>query len=176
MVNLRLEITQNVSLRDLENFYRKEKQSKIKERALIIISSLEGKTTREAGMSARMSHISASKWIKRFNKEGFDGLRDKPKTGRPSKAAHGSFDSIKDDLDKSPEEFGYNQQCWSTKLLKKHIKEHYKTEYTDRHIIRILHKSGYSRIKPRPEDYRKSPAKKQGFKEDFKKRAYWIKT
>ena len=175
MVNIKLEITQKVSLRELETFYRKEKQARIKERSLILIHSKEGKTTREIAMIVKKSPTSVSLWIRRFNKEGFAGLNNKPKAGRPTKAARGSFDSIKEDLDKSPEIFGYTQQFWSTKLLKKHIKEHYKTEYTDRHIIRVFHNSGYSRIKPRPEDYRKDPAKKQVFKEDFKKRAYWVK-
>lgn len=175
MVNLRLEITQKVSLRDLETFYRKEKHSRIKERALILIHSKEGKTTREVARTVKKSPTTVSLWIRRFNEEGFGGIKNKPKAGRPTKAAKDSFEAIREDLAKSPESFGYNQQFWSTKLLRTHIREHYKAEYTDRHIIRLLHVFGYSLIKPRPNDYRKSPAKKQDFKEAFKKRAYWIK-
>jgi putative transposase len=175
MVNIKLEVTQNVSLSELSAFYRKEKQGRIKERALILLHSKEDKTTREIARILKKSPTTVSLWIRRFNKEGFDGLRNKPKEGRPTKVVKDNFESIREDLAKSPEHFGYDQQFWSTKLLKTHIKEHYQTEYTYRHLIRLFHEFGYSLIKPRPNDYRKSPAKKQDFKESFKKRPYWIK-
>ncbi len=168
-------LRQDISLSDLLDFYRKEKDAKTKERVLAVINVKKGKTTRKVGDMLGRDWSTIAKLVRRFNKEGFIGLKDKPKAGRPSKVALGSFDLIKEDLAKSPESFGYSQQFWSTKLLRKHIRDHYKAEYTERHAQRIFHEFGYGLIKPRPEDYRKSPAKKQDFKEAFKKRTYWIK-
>jgi putative transposase len=168
-------LRQDISLSDLMGFYRKEKDTKAKERLLALVQIKKGKTTRQVGDMFSKDWSTIAKLVIRFNKEGFEGMRNKPKAGRPTKAVKDSFEAIKEDLSKSPEIFGYKQQFWSTKLLRKHIKDHYKADYTERHIIRLFHEFGYSLIKPRPNDYRKSPAKKQDFKESFKKRAYWIK-
>jgi len=169
MVNIKLEITREVSPSVLSDFYRKEKQGKLKERYLILLHSKEGLNTREIAGILKKSPTTVSLWIRRFNEEGFEGILNKPKSGRPSKTSKRSFEAIKEDLAKSPQHFGYTQQFWTTKLLKAHIKKRYKTEYTNRHILRIFHGFGYTLIKPRPSDYRKSPAKKQEFKDNLKK-------
>jgi putative transposase len=169
MVNIKLQINQNSSLSDLYAFYRKEKDSRIKERSLILIHSKEGKTTREIGKIVKKSPTTVAMWIRRFNKFGFNGLKDVPKSGRPKRMNDESFNEIKHDLAKSPETFGYDKQFWCPKLLRIHIEKNYNALYTERHSARIMRKFNYTLIKPRTTDIRKNPADKQGFREKLKK-------
>ncbi len=169
MVNIKLEITQNISGRDLEILYKKEKDPKVKERLLMVIHTKEGRTTREVSKIARKSYVSISKWINRFNKKGIDGLKDIPKSGKPPKMNDEQFQNLKMDLKVSPAKYGYKEPFWTPKLLKIHIRQHYIVGYTERHVQRLFHKFGYVLIKPRPMHHRRDPSQKSEFSEALKK-------
>lgn len=169
MVNIKLEITQNISGRDLEILYKKEKDPRVKERLLMIIHTKEGHTTREVAKIVRKSYVSVSKWINRFNKEGVEGLRDKKRPGKPPKMKKEQFKRLEEDLEKLPNAFGYNQPFWTTKLVRIHIRQHYITNYTYRHIQRLFHKFGYSLKKPRPVHAGKNDSEVKEFKDTLKK-------
>jgi len=169
MVNTKLEITQDISGRDLEFFYKKEKDPKVKERLLMIIHAKEGWSIRDVAKRVKRSFKIVAIWMHRFNKEGINGLRNKPKSGRPTKLEKDVFKTLWSDIRKTPIEYGYNQQFWSTKLLRIHIKEKYGKEYTQRHTQRIFHKLGFSLIKPSPRHIKANKAEEIAFKQNFKK-------
>lgn len=68
----------------LEKIYRNESDVRIKERLLLIIRIFSD--NEEIESVAEQMHKSRAwgyKWYKRYNDEGIDGLRDKPRIGRP---------------------------------------------------------------------------------------------
>ena len=149
MTRTQLQITQNISGRDLKLLYSKEKDPKVKERLLMVIHAKEGRTSREIANILKKSFKSVTIWINRFNKKGLEGLKNRSKSGKPPKMNKEQFQSLEKDIEKSPRDFGYNQDFWTTKLLRIHILQHYITSYTDRHMQRLFHKFGYSLIKSR---------------------------
>lgn len=169
MVNIKLEITQNISGRDLEILYKKEKDPKVRERLLMIIHTKEGHTTREVAKIVKKSYVSISKWISRFNKEGLEGLKNRLKPGKPPKMSKEQFQSLKKDIEKSPIDFGYKQPFWDTKLLNMHIRQHYIKNYTRRHVQRLFHRFGYSLQKPRPRHTRRNEKEMEEFTDALKK-------
>jgi putative transposase len=169
MTRTQLRITRNISGHDLELLYFKEKDPKIKERLLMVIHIKEGHTTREVSKIVKRSFKTVAIWINRFNKDGLEGLKNKPKPGKPPKMNKEQFKRLEKDLEKSPAEFGYNQVFWNTRLIKIHILQHYITSYTDRHVQRLLHKFGYSLQKPRPRHTRRNDKEMEEFKENLKK-------
>ena len=169
MVNIKLEITCDISGCDLEVLYKKEKDSRVKERLLMIIHTKEGRTTREVSKIVRKSYVSVSKWISRFNKYGIEGLKNRKKSGKPPKMNEEQFKKLEGDLGKSPIEFGYKQPFWDPKLLRIHIRQHYITDYTKRHTQRLFHKFGYSLISPRPRHTRRNDEEMEEFTEALKK-------
>jgi len=169
MTRIQLEITQNIPGHELESLYRKEKNPKVKERLLMILHAKEGRTSREIGNIIKKSFKTVTIWINRFNKEGIDGLKNKSKSGKPPKMNKGQFRKLKEYLEKSPKEFGYKQSFWTTKLVRIYILHHYITSYTDRHVQRLMHKFGYSLIKPRPRHIKRNTSKKDEFTETLKK-------
>ena len=176
MTRTQLEITQNISGHDLEILYSKEKDPKIKERLLMIIHAKEGRTSREIGNITKKSFKIVTIWINRFNKEGIGGLKNKPKSGKPPKMNKEQFKKLKEDIEKSPKKFGYKQSFWNTKLIRIHILQHYITNYTDRHVQRLMHKFGYSLIKPRSRHFKRDPSQKEEFTQALKKtRKTWAR-
>jgi len=169
MVNKKLEVTWEISGRDLEILYKNEKNPKVKERLLMIIHTKEGRTTREVSKIVKKSYVMISHWINRFNKEGPYGLKDKPRPGKPLKLEKKEFTELKQDIKKSPKELGYKQEFWTTRLLRMHILRKYTTSYTERHTQRLFHKFGYSLIKPRPRHTKRDPSQKEEFADTLKK-------
>ena len=69
----------------LVNLYKKENDPKVKERLLLIIKVREDKQTpfHVVKYIHRSNHW-AYDWLKRYDKEGLEGLKDRTKSGRPS--------------------------------------------------------------------------------------------
>ncbi len=58
-------------------------QQRYSRRAQVILLSARGLTLEEISSSRGLNRTNCLKWRKRFAAEGVDGLRDKPRKGRP---------------------------------------------------------------------------------------------
>ncbi|MDN5846609.1 MAG: helix-turn-helix domain-containing protein [Candidatus Nitrosocosmicus sp.] len=69
----------------LDNVYRNERDASVKERLLLIVRiSIDKQHIESVAQEVHKSRAWAYKWYKRYNEEGIEGLRDKPRSGRPS--------------------------------------------------------------------------------------------
>ena len=154
----------------LVNLYKKENDSKVKERLLLVIKVREDKQIPfRVVKDMHRSNPWSSDWLKRYDKEGIDGLKDRPKSGRPPELAEETSYQIKKELQESI-------QGWTTKQVEELIisKSGIKDHYT--HIYRILRKWGFKQKVPRKVHVNTASKDK---KEDFKKRPWkylWINT
>jgi transposase len=72
----------------LDAFYRAERSARLKLRALAILLAAErALVAAEIAEIIRSSESSVRRWIKRFNAEGLNGLRDAPRPGKAKKAS-----------------------------------------------------------------------------------------
>lgn len=157
---------------DIKSIYSKEDDGKLKERMFIILNAYKMKSSYEIAGSVLTSHTKVLRWVNRFNRYGINGLRDKPKSGRPAKLNNEHKKRLQEILDQ-PREYSVG---WRTIEVIDKIHKNFKIKYTQRHVRRILHNLGYSRIKPRPVHIRKNPikAKEQAYK--LKKNLHvWVK-
>ena len=93
----------------LVNLYKKENDPKVKERLLIIIKVKEDKQIPFRVLKEKhRSNPWASDGLKRYDKDGIDGLKDKPKIGRPSEIPEEISYQIKKELQES-------NKGWTTK-------------------------------------------------------------
>jgi putative transposase len=84
----------------------------------------------------------AYKWLRRFQKEGLDGLRDRHRSGRPT-------DIAKEKMIKVRKELSDNPSGWNAKEVMNLIYERTGIRYHEVHIYRLLHKWGFSPKVPR---------------------------
>ena len=95
-----------------EKIYRYEQDIKTKERMLLLVLNIvyQGKVS-AAQVARDLLHRSkswASDWLKRYDKEGIEGLITRQKCGRPSKISEEVVYQIKKELKES------NNQDWRT--------------------------------------------------------------
>lgn len=167
-----MKLTAGISYGKVKESYDKEKDARIKLRLLIILKAFKIKSSYKIAEQVNTSHVKVQRWINRFNKKGFDGLKDKTKTGRPSEFDNEKKAILKEHLD-VPKEFSVG---WRTLEVSDKIKKLFGVEYTVRHVRRLLHRLGYSRVKPRPSHINKDPIKGKLIVEKLKKNSYvWVK-
>ena len=130
-----------MNLETLEEDYRQEKDPKVRERLLMVMGVLDGKTTRRVAADLRCPQPNIVYWKRRFEKEGLEGLKDKPRSGRPPKVASWKLTRIKTLIEK--------KQCWTATEVTQLIHEKTGVRYSLMHVTRLLHRWGLSKQRPR---------------------------
>ena len=145
----------------LNNAYKKEKDSNVKERILLVrrvkIDKQEAASVAENELNR--SRWWAYKWLHRFDKDGLDGLKDKKRTGRPP-------DVPKDVMVKIRQELADSSSGWDFRQVMDLIYNKTGVRYHEVHIYRLLHKWGFKSKVPQKRFVNTASAKE---KKRFKK-------
>ena len=122
-----MSLTNKAKLVDL---YKKENNPKVKERLLLVIRVREdGQVPFRVVKDMHRSNPWASDWLKRYDREGMDGLKDRTRSGRTPEIPQETSCQIKKELPGS-------KQGWTTKQVeemivrKSGIKYHHTHTYT----------------------------------------------
>jgi putative transposase len=128
----------------LDNAYKRESNANVRERILLIRRIMSD--GQDIGMvSTEELHRSiawAYKWVRRFDKEGLEGLKNKPRSGRPPDVPQEKISKIRTELSENP-------SGWKAKEIMNIIYERTGIRYHEVHIYRLLHKWGFSPKVPR---------------------------
>ena len=101
----------------------------------------------------------AYKWLHRFDKDGVDGLKDQPRSGRPP-------DVPKDVMLKIKQELAESNTGWDFRQVMDFIYRKTGVRYHEVHIYRLLHKWGFKSKTPQKRFVNSASAKE---KRKFKK-------
>jgi putative transposase len=142
--------------------YRIEKNVNVKERMLLVLNVVYyGKIAANMAREIHKSKGWASQWLKRYNEEGIEGLKDKLKGGRHPKVSRQVEYRIKTILKES-------NKGWSTKQVEELILQESGIRYHHNHIYRIVRKWGFKQKVPRKVHVNTTASQEE--KEIFKKR------
>lgn len=103
-------------------------------------------------------------WVTRFEQNGFAGLEDRERTGRPAAFSEPTRQRIGHDLRQSPRQFGYCQNLWDGKLLSFHLDVQYGVQLGVRQCQRLFHSLGFRQRKPRPVIAQADPNAQRAYK------------
>jgi putative transposase len=90
----RVTLVRHMSREELEARCRKEKDARVKERALAILQVYDGITEEDAAKSVVRCDKSVRNWLKRWNGKGYDGLPPDFDGGPKPRIADGEWDKI----------------------------------------------------------------------------------
>jgi len=145
------------------------------QRELIIKLKQDGKKQQQISNLLGCSQAAVSKWISR-HKAGRT-LETLPRSGRPTKLNNKRLDKLRQKLIDEVKRANKKYCSLSTKQLGIIIKREVGQDYSMRHVERIMHKIGFSLIKPRQKHIRQDPKKVEEFRTEFKKnfsRNTWV--
>ena len=129
------------SLEELKAACRREKDLKVKERMKMALGVLEGLSTYEVAERLRCPQPNVVYWKRRFAEEGLEGLKDRPRSGRPPKVTRWKLQRVKTLIER--------KQCWTATEVMKLICEKTGVQYSLMHVTRLLHSWGLSKQRPR---------------------------
>ena len=109
---------------------------------LVLNVVYQGKISAQVARDLHRSKSWASDWLKRYDKEGIEGLKTRQKSGRPSEISEEVVYQIKKELKES-------KQGWTTKQIEELIIKKSGIKYHYTHIYRILRKWGFKQKVPR---------------------------
>ena len=104
------------------------------------------------------------RWVKRFESEGFAGLREGERPGRPARVAPGVLGRLERELRREPRSFGYQQTLWDGKLLSHHLHKRHGVKLKVRQCQRLFRQLGFRLRKPRPEIAQADPVRQRAVK------------
>jgi len=145
------------------------------QRELIIKLRQDGKKQQQIAQLIGCSQAAVSKWISKY--ESGRTLETLPRSGRPTILTAPRLKKLRNKLLHEVRNANKRFCSLNTKQLASIIKKEVGKAYSLRHVERIMHKLGFSLIKPRPKHIKQDPKKVAEFREEFKKnsnRSIWV--
>jgi putative transposase len=146
---------------ELEALYEDERDPRVKERLLLVVRvEGDGQVPAQVARELHRSRPWTSYWLGRYREEGVEGLRDKPRDGRPPKLSGEVQEEIKRELHS-------RKQGWTTEQVTQLIEEKGHVRYHFTHVYRLMHRWGFKEKVPQRRHVNTASIEE---KEDFKKR------
>ena len=133
----------NLGRAELERLYKTEPHPDVKERLFLVLKvEGDGMVPARVAKELRRSRAWASDWLARYSDEGVDGLRTRPRSGRPPKLPREVAIRIQKKLKES-------KQGWTTKQAYEMIVKESGIEYHQNYIYELLHTWDFKEKVPR---------------------------
>ena len=129
----------------------------------------KGKSSRMLEDLYNVSFKQICNWADRFDANGIAGLKDKVRSGRPSRLTAEQKEIIRGALTENPEIYGYNSATWSGALLIDFIGKRFSIFYKPSSAYVIFRKLGFSFQRARGLYPERDEVKRKEAKRDIKK-------
>ena len=107
-------------------------------RAKIVLASADGLGIAEICQAFSVDHQVVRRWIKRYTEHGYDGLRDRKRTGRPPAIRPSVWQKVTTVVVQPPEKFGVPLARWSIRELCRFLLDRYGWQVSRASISRFL--------------------------------------
>jgi transposase len=103
---------------------------------------LNGASQSQVARRFNVSRTTASRWHRSIVHRGFDGLRKRKATGRPSRLTADQVDAIRSMYNEGALAHGFCTDRWTTGRLAEAIERKFAIRYDQDHVGRLMHKYG----------------------------------
>jgi transposase len=153
-----------LSPEELRQEARRTKDSDQARRLLAVALVMEGATRTEAARITGMERQTLRDWVIRYNEEGVEGLRDRPRSGRPSQLTPAQLCELAQLVEDGPDVDVHGVVRWRCVDLQAQIKERFGVEVSERHVGRLLKRLSFTHLSVRPRHPEADEAAQAAFK------------
>ena len=147
----------------IQDEIRRTEEARYDHRLHAMLLVAQGQSCREVGKILGDAPRTVAYWVNRFENEGFAGLVDGERPGRPRRLTKEQLAAIETALRKDPGEFGL--QClWDGKTLSCFIQDQWGISLGVRQCQRLFRQLGFRLRKPRPKIAHADPAQQAEYK------------
>jgi transposase len=154
-----LRIETALSERDLSRLARQEADPRVRQRLLAIRLVVMGRTVPHAAEAGGLKQRQLRNWVHRFQAEGVEGLRDRPRPGQPKHLPTDREKAFQARL-RQPG----RGVILRGKDIQRLLREEFGAVYTMAGTYFLLHRLGFSSLSPRPVHPKTDPQAQDDFK------------
>jgi transposase len=149
---------------ELRALARRERDGRVSARLLALANALDGMSRDEAARAAGMDRQTLRDWVHRYNAEGIEGLRDRPRSGRPCALDEGRQATLKALVLKGPRLERDGCAAWRARDLCDVVLRRFGVRYAETGMLRLLKSLDLSWQKARPVHAEADPGAQERFK------------
>jgi transposase len=128
----------------IENTITHSACPRVRRRAEAITLVHDGHTPAQVAQTLGVTVETVRRWLRRYRRDGVDGLADRPRSGRPSKADQAYHDTLEAILAETPYDMGVEDASgWTVTLLRQWMEQDTGISLSDRRMRVLLHTLGY---------------------------------
>jgi transposase len=135
---------------ELRRLARRERDGRVSARLLALANALDGLPREEAARLAGMTGQTLGDWVHRYNEEGIEGLRDRPRPGRPCALDAGQQAALKALVLRGPDLKRDGCVAWRARDLCALVEHRFGVRYAENGMLRLLRSLDLSWQKARP--------------------------
>ena len=143
---------------------RRERDGRVSARLLARANALDGMSREEAARAAGMDRQTLRDWVHRYNAEGVEGLRDRPRPGRPCGLDEGQQAALKAMVLRGPDLGRDGCVAWRARDLRELAERRFGGRYSESGVRRLLEDLDLSWQKARPVHPEADPKAQERFK------------
>ncbi|MCE3233754.1 MAG: hypothetical protein K0R98_2011 [Rickettsiaceae bacterium] len=137
-----IRISLNEEEKSALNQLRLNKTSSIGERAHYVLLSNDGKSVPEIAQHLSRNGHTIRLWLQRYCTDGIKGLKTRKNPGRPAKKAPIIDSHLQELLNKSPQDYGYQEAGWHINILRDWFGKQ-GVQACDNTLLKSLNKLGF---------------------------------
>lgn len=154
-------------IEQLQRLRRIKSHRAIAIRLQIVILARQGHTAPQIAQATGVSRRPVQAWVQRYNAEGVVGLWDRPRSGQPPKLPRDQEEAFKQRLRQGPLADDDQGVCTLRgKAVQRILAEQFNAAYSLGGAIDLLHRLGFSCLKPRPRHRKNDPEAMRQWVED----------
>ena len=139
----------------LESAYNGEKDGEVRSRVLLMLRVMvDHVRPAHAVRELHRTRAWATKWIRRFEAEGLEGLRTRERSGRPPKMSQATMAAVGRAVTGNP-------AGWTAKEVRQLIHEEAGVVYSERQVYRLMHKWGMRPVVPEKRTLNKASSRER---------------
>lgn len=141
----------------LQERVTKERDARQRDRCRIVLLALQGNTALQIGDRVGCSRRTVQHWVYRYRDEGLEGLRERLRPGQPKRLATASEEAFRKRLETGPT--ADDGVCTLRgRDIQRILDEEFGAKYSLQGVYDLLHRLGFSCLKPRPQHRKNDPA------------------
>ena len=135
----------------LQDEIRRSPDARYDHRLHGVLLVAQGMSCRKAAVVLGDAPRTVEYWVHRFERDGFAGLSDGEREGRPARWNAKQRTKVEQALRSSPADYGLPAQLWDGPLLSAFLKKEFGATLRVRQCQRLFRQLGFRLRKPRPE-------------------------
>ena len=151
----------------LQDEIRRSQEARYDHRLHAVLLVAQGATCTQVAALLGDSPRTVQYWVRRFEEDGFAGLVDSGRPGRPKRIREKQLSEISLAVRGSPQDYGLTTNAWDGKTLSAFIKQRYNIDLGVRQCQRLFRQMGFRLRKPRPVIAKADPDKQKKHKKKF---------